>query len=190
MEIIHVTPSEAEDAVKRARANGEELCICSVADAPCAIVGNSGGSNETEARRLGILVVHMGNEGSTIVTNTGDVDIGIFTDGYSGDGIRDRLISLIAEEVKAQTGITMTLSGNDHMVDGKKVIGHGSRMFDGVLYTAIHIAIYTDLSLIRQICTKPMAKTPGALSNYGVTTDFVMRSLEKVIKEYEENKRR
>ena len=190
MEIIHVTPSEAEDAVKRAWANGEELCVCSVADAPCAIVGNGGGSNETEARRLGILVVHMGNEGGTIVANTGDVDIGIFTDGYSGDGIRDRLISLIAEEVKAQTGITMTLSGNDHMVDGKKVIGHGSRMFDGVLYTAIHIAIYTDLSLIRQICTKPMAKIPGALSNYGVTTDFVIRALEKVIKEYEENKRR
>lgn len=190
MKIIHVTPSGAEAAVKRVWAAGEESCVCSVADAPCAIVGNGGGSNETEARRLGILVVHMGHEGGTIVASTGDVDIGIFTDGYSGDGIRDRLISLIAEEVKAQTGITMTLSGNDHMVDGKKVIGHGSRMFDGVLYTAIHIAIHTDLPLIQQICTKPMAKTPGALSDYGVTTEFVVQALEKVIKEYEENKRR
>lgn len=190
MKIIHVTPSGAEAAVKRVWAAGEESCVCSVADAPCAIVGNGGGSDEAEARRLGILVVHMGNEGSTIVANAGDVDIGIFTDGYSGDGIRDRLIGLIAEEVKARTGITMTLNGNDHMIDGQKVIGHGSRMFGGVLYTAIHIAIHTDLPLIRQICTKPMAKTPGALSDYGVTTEFVVQALEKAIKEYEENKRR
>ncbi len=190
MEIINVTPSGAEDAVKRVWAAGEETCVCSAADAPCVIVGSNGGSDEAAAKRLGVLVVHMGNEGGTIVTNTGDVDIGIFTDGYGGDGIRDRLIGLIAEEVKARTGITMTLNGNDHMVDGRKVIGHGSRMFGGVLYTAIHIAIHTDLPLIRHICTKPMAKTPGALSDYGVTTEFVVHALEKAIKEYEKNKRR
>lgn len=190
MRIIRVTPSAAEAAVKRVWAAGEESCVCSVADAPCAIVGNGGGSDEAEARRLGILVVHMGNEGGTIVANAGDVDIGIFTDGYGGDGIRDRLIGLIADEVKVNTGAVMTLDGNDHMVGGKKVIGHGSRMFGGVLYTAIHISIYTDLPLIRQICTKPMAKTPGALSDFGVTTEFVVQALEKAIKEYEENKRR
>ena len=89
MKIIHVTPSEAEAAVKRVWAAGEEACVYSVADAPCVFVGNGGGSNEAEARRLGVLVVHMGNEGGTIVANTGDVDIGIFTDGYGGDSIRD-----------------------------------------------------------------------------------------------------
>ena len=157
---------------------------------PCAVVGSNGGSDEDAAKRLGVLVVHMGNEGGTIVTNIGDVDIGIFTNGYSGNDIRDRLIDLIAEEVKANSDAEIILDGNDYMINGRKVIGCGSRMHDGVLYTAIHIAIHSNVELVRKICTKWMSNIPGALSEYGITTEFVIRALEKAIKEYEGNKRR
>ena len=187
MRIINVTPAKAEAAVRQVRADGQEACVCSVADAPCAIVGSNGGSNEDAAKCLGILVVHMGNEGGTIVANTGDVDIGIFTNGYSGNDIRDRLIGLIAEEVKANSGAEIMLDGNDYMVNGRKVIGCGSRMHDGVLYTAMHIAIHSNVELVRKICTKRMSKIPGALSEYGVTTEFVTAALQKAIKEYRES---
>ena len=187
MRIINVTPAKAEAAVRQVRADGREACVCSVADAPCAIVGSNGGSDEDAAKFLGILVVHMGNEGGTIVANTGDVDIGIFTNGYSGNDIRDRLIGLISEEGKANSGAEIMLDGNDYMVNGRKVIGCGSRMHDGVLYTAMHIAIHSNVELVRKICTKRMSKVPGALSEYGVTTEFVTTALQKAIKEYRES---
>lgn len=183
MNIINVTPDIAETTVQQLLKNREEACVYSIADIPRAIVGNGGGSDEDVARDLNMLVVHMGNEGGTIISNVGDVDVGLFTHGYYGDHIRDELIRKIADEVKAKTGAEMTLDGNDHMIDGKKVIGHGSRMYDGMLYTAIHFSVYNSIGLIQKVCTKPMKKVPGALSDYGVTTEFVMQALDKVIKQ-------
>lgn len=186
MEFIKVTPYDAESVVKNNMFNKKEICACCVADESFVIVGNSLGSNEELAKQLNTPIVHMGNEGSTIISDVGDVDIGLLTYGYVGNDIRDELINAISNKIYNKYKIEMTIDGNDHMIENKKVIGHGSRMYGDILYTAIHISINTNLSLIRQICTKQMNKTPGQLSDYGITTAFVVNTLKRIIKKYNE----
>ena len=186
MEFIKVTPYDAENIVKNNMSNKKEICACCVADEPFVIVGNSLGSNEEVAKQLNMPIAHMGNEGSTIISDVGDVDIGLLTYGYVGNDIRDELINAISNKIYNKYKIEMNIDGNDHMIENKKVIGHGSRMYGDILYTAIHISINTNLGLIRQICTKQMNKTPGQLSDYGITTVFVVNTLKRIIKKYNE----
>ncbi len=124
-------------------------------------------------------MVKIKHEGGTIVLSPGDVDIGLFTVGYSGDTYRDRLVDAIMAMVQAQ-GYTATLDNNDVLINGRKVVGFGSRMFGSVLYTAIHMSVDIDVELIRSICTKPMAKLPDGLKNYGITTQDILEILSEV----------
>lgn len=75
-------------------------------------------------------------------------------------------------------GIEAVIDGNDLMVDDKKIIGTIGQVlpepFLGLTYIGISISINSDADLINKICTKPMVKIPGALSNYGITTEEVM----------------
>lgn len=75
-------------------------------------------------------------------------------------------------------GINASIEGNDLMVDGKKIVGAVGQPlptpFDGYSYMGFSISINSDAELIDRICTKPMEKVPGALSDYGITTQEVM----------------
>ena len=74
--------------------------------------------------------------------------------------------------------INASIEGNDLMVDGKKIVGAVGQPlptpFDGYSYMGFSISINSDAELIDKICTKPMNKVPGALSDYGITTEEVM----------------
>lgn len=63
---------------------------------------------------------------------------------------------------------------NDILVDNKKIMGMVLQQlpapFDDYIYFGIQITINSNIELINQICTKPMKKIPGALSDYGVST--------------------
>lgn len=143
-------------------------------------MGNGGQENVEAAKRLNIPVVYMGNEGGTIVAGEGDVDIGILTRGYEGRNVREEIVRFVSAAAESG-GAAVTFDGNDVLADGKKVIGYGSRMFDGILYTAIHISIRSDLEIISSICRKPMKKIPGSLSEYGVTSEFVTSELKRLV---------
>lgn len=77
-----------------------------------------------------------------------------------------------------QKGINATTNNNDVMIDNKKVIGTISEIlpapYNDWVYFGASISINSDAELIDKICTKPMNKTPGALSDYGITTDEVV----------------
>lgn len=68
-------------------------------------------------------------------------------------------------------------NGNDVLARGRKVVGAVSEtlpeQFKGYMYFGIQVSINADAELINNICTKPMEKIPGALSDYGITTEEV-----------------
>ena len=76
-------------------------------------------------------------------------------------------------------GIKAYMEGNDIMVDNKKIMGAISQAlpepYEEWVYFGGAISINADANLINKICSKPMVKIPGALSDYGITTEELMK---------------
>lgn len=75
-------------------------------------------------------------------------------------------------------GINAVTNNNDIMVDGRKVVGAVSETlqgnYKGWVFFGLSISINADAELIDKICTKEMAKVPGALSDYGISAEEIM----------------
>ena len=179
MEIIKTTLDEVTNQVFSKISDQSECIIYHVFDENCAIVGRNGGSNIDRIRKHGIRMVEINHEGGTIVASPGDISIGIFTKDYKGREYRDDIVIKIINRLR-ENGHDASIDGNDVVIDGRKVVGYGSRRFGNILYTAIHIAVNTDLELIKAVCTKDMNKIPDALSNYGIYTEDVLGIMSDV----------
>lgn len=176
MEIIKTTFEDVTELVSGILSSQSEVCVYCVSDKNVAIVGKNATANVDEISKRGLQLIRINNEGGTIITSAGDVQIGIFTEGYSGDEYRSRIIDALINKLKAN-GQDAVIVNNDVLVNDRKVIGMGSRMFGKILYTAIQCSVNIDLELIKAVCTKPMNKIPDGLSNYGVTTEDVIEIL-------------
>lgn len=79
-------------------------------------------------------------------------------------------------------GLSVELVHNDVLVNGKKVSSAGGfnipPNFDWQ-YTCVQISINQDLFVIEHACKKKMTKTPGGLSEYGISTEDVLQFCEK-----------
>lgn len=179
MKIIKTTLDEVSNVVFQTLTDQSEAIVYCVADENCAVIGSNGGADFDNINRRGIKKVEIRHEGGTIILSPGDIDIGIFTLGYSGSKIKDDIVNKIIDYLH-EKNIKPVVSGNDVLIDGKKVIGFGSRMFGNVLYSAIHIAVSVNLELIKDICTKPMHKIPVGLEQYGITTEDILKILSEL----------
>lgn len=182
MNIIKTTLDDVTNQVFDFLSNQSEGILYCVMDENCTIVGNRGGSSVDAIKKHGLRMVQVKHEGGTIVTSPGDISIGIFTEGYKGRDYRDKIVNRLIDRLR-ENGHIATVDQNDLVVNGRKVVGFGSRMFGKILYTAIHIAVNTDINLIKAICTKNMKKVPDALSNYGINTDDVLAIMSDVFGE-------
>lgn len=176
MNFIKTTHDDVSAVVSEVLRSQTDACVYCVAEDYCAVVGSSRQVNVAQANNLGVKIVEIGHEGGTIIVGPGDIDIGIFTTGYSGDTYRVRIVDAIIAKIREQ-GHEALLDGNDICINGKKVAGFGSRMFGNVLYTAIHVSVGINQEYIRTICTKPMQKVPDGLKNYGLTTSDILEIL-------------
>lgn len=179
MEIIKTNFDDVPEQVAGIIKHQKETVLYTVADQHCAVIGSNGGADATAIEDAGIKCVQINHEGGTIVISPGDIDIGIFTRGYGGKEYRDKLINGLLKKLTDKSYRAACVD-NDILVDGKKVVGFGSRMFGDILYTAIHISVNVDLDLIQKICTKPMQKTPDGLINYQINTTDVLMLLSDV----------
>lgn len=184
MNIYPTLYENVESAVQDMISYGKTGVIYGVAESNWIIAGVNEQLNESAVERAGIPVLHLNHEGGCIVVSPGDIDIGLFTERDLGNKIKNNLIQDLAILLQKK-GYISTIENNDLMVEGKKVVGFGSRMISNILYTAIHISINTDIELIRNICTKPMEKIPGKLSDYGISTSDVVNILMSQLKMYE-----
>lgn len=182
MEIIKTTLDDVTNLVLGILSEQKEAVVYCLADDYCAVVGSNGGANEDRIRDLGIKMVQIKHEGGTIILSPGDVDIGIFTAGYQGHGYRKRIVDRIIDKLN-ENGYKAVVEGNDVLIDGRKVVGFGSRIFGKILYTAIHIAVDSNMDLIKTICTKDMQKTPDALMNYGINTQDILDIMSEVFEQ-------
>lgn len=120
-------------------------------------------------RRVGYTYRAAHIEGG-IVCFPGDLSIMELKMGPSDFGqtaiqrVRDYLISI---------GCKAEVDGNDLMVDGLKCGSWACMSENGYTQMVVHFSVNVDVDLIRSVCTKPMAKTPGALSKYGVTAEVL-----------------
>lgn len=184
MNIYPTRYENVESAVREMLTYGRTGVIYGVAESNWVIAGVNEQLNESAVEQAGIPVLRLNHEGGCIVVNPGDIDIGLFTERDLGNKIKDGLIQDLAALLQ-EKGYTSIIERNDLMVEGRKVMGFGSRMFLDILYTAIHISVNMNLELIESICTKPMEKVPGGLSDYGVTTQEVVNILLSRLKMYE-----
>lgn len=182
MEIIKTSLDEVSGLVLGILSDQREAVVYCVADDHCAVVGSNGGADLEQIQKAGIKMVQIKHEGGTIVLSPGDVDIGIFTEGYQGHEYRNEIIDRLINRLQ-ENGHEAFIEDNDVLVNGRKVVGFGSRMFGKILYTAIHIAVKTNIDLIKSICTKDMKKVPDALTNYGINTAYVLNIMSEVFKQ-------
>ena len=67
-------------------------------------------------------------------------------------------------------GLNVEWVKNDLLIDGKKFLGDmKTTLPNGLYFYGGHISYRVNLPLIKEICTKPMEKTPTGLSEYDIT---------------------
>ena len=182
MEIIKTTLDEVTNQVLNNITDQSEGIIYHVFNENCVIVGRNGGSSIEQIQKHEIRMVQINHEGGTIVASPGDISIGIFTKDYKGREYRDEIVDKLINRLR-ENGYKAVVEGNDVLIDGRKVVGFGSRIFGKILYTAIHIAINSNMDLIKTICTKDMQKTPDALTNYGINTQDILDIMSEVFEQ-------
>ena len=77
-------------------------------------------------------------------------------------------------------GIDARIDGNDVIADGYKIGGFATRDMENsdLKYYSAGIPIDLDLSLVQQICKKPMKKIPRGLGAWGITRKDILTALD------------
>lgn len=160
---------------------GREGAIVCINEEPCVWTGEFNTLNLEECKNRGLYVGKGKYLGGSIVNMPGDLSICITTWGDSdlAPYIVDR-----ATEWLAERGINITRDGNDVLADGKKVISWArATTLHGWCQSVVHFSVGAmDLDLVREICTKPMVKVPGALSYYGITADMIWDEIKSLLR--------
>ena len=126
-------------------------------------------SDVAAAQAMGIPVWQAEHMGGSIVCFPGDLSLCLTT--WGGSDFGERLFAATAEYLRGK-GVEVTTDNNDVLVNGRKVMSWArGTTREGWCQTVAHYSVHIDLDIIRQICTKDMEKTPGALSTYNITAD-------------------
>lgn len=160
-------------------AGREGIVVCINADL-CVWTGELATFDLAACKRNGLAVGRGKYLGGSIVCMPGDLSICITTWGNSelAPQVVDR-----ATEWLARRGISITRDENDVLADGKKVISWArATTLQGWCQSVVHFSVGAmDLELVREICTKPMVKVPGALSDYGITAEMIWAEIAPLL---------
>lgn len=123
--------------------------------------------DEDYCKSNNIKVLHLLNMGGVIVSSAGDIQLGHFSKDTYND-FSTKLLEKIRDYLCSR-GLNAVIHHNDILVDGYKVCGCASVIYDGIKYTVFQISINVNIENIKAICLKPMNKTPKGLMEFGVT---------------------
>ena len=156
--ILDLLKTEAED------------CIYGISDRVYVFSGIHSKLDNEFCARQNLIVIPTPNDGGTIVTGKGDIDIGFFSKDVHNT-FNDEFAKCLIDYLVAR-GLDASLAKNDIVIDTIYKVGSHSRVQYGpILYSAFHISINVDLELIKAVCMKPMKKIPKGLSDYGITSE-------------------
>ena len=138
--------------------------------------------DKTECNQLGFDIGVGQYHGGSIVNMVGDITVGVVSWGHS------ELVTEILEEVFMWLeghSYNVVMDDNDLLLDDKKVASWArATLISGWSQSYVHFSIGPmDLSLVEAICTKPMTKIPGSLSDYGLTKEFILNIINPIIQE-------
>jgi hypothetical protein len=177
MKIIELTAQNILDGFKDVISNRKQCFVYGIPDNNYVFPGTNNIIDEDFCKSKGVKLLPIPNQGGVIVLSKGDVEIGIFQD--NGWDVWKNYLNLLCEKLKEKVP-NIEVVGNDLVIDGKyKCVGSSSRNLGDAknpyIYTAVHISINMDLELIKNICKKEMVKIPKGLSEYGITTDEIVK---------------
>lgn len=158
----------------------EERIITHVTKTSCVWTGQLPTLNCEECEKRGIEIGQGEYLGGSIVNMPGDLSLCIVTWGDSD--LAPQIVDKTAEWL-SERGISITYDENDVLADSKKVVSWArATTLQGWCQSVVHFSIgEMDLELVKAICTKPMVKVPGALSEYGVTAEDLWTVIEPII---------
>lgn len=181
MEIKYTTNVKIFEDYANECLTGHEGITIHTAETPCVWVGLlSDMYNLVEIRARNLPVGQGHYYAGAIVNMTGDISVCITTWGLCDKGAE--ICQAVADILK-ERGIEVTFDVNDVLADSKKVASYCSvPQASGWVQTVAHISIgKMDLELVKAICTKPMVKIPGALSEYNITTEDILPIIVDII---------
>ena len=126
--------------------------------------------------RNGAFLYQAWHLGGAVVCFPGDLSIMELKNGGSNFGHES--ISAVRDMLENRR-ISTLIDGNDLMVDGRKCGSWARTSNRGYTQTVVHFSINSDVQTIRELCTKPMVKIPGALSDYGITAEDIWTTIKK-----------
>lgn len=179
MEVYYTTnPLEAWELSKKCLL-GESGIIIVKTIAPCVWTGRLNTFDKNYCEENNIQVAYGLYLGGSIVAFPGDLSIMWVTWGKT-DAPEQAVLKIL--NILKEKGIDAEIDENDVIADGKKVASWaGATTLNGWYQGVFHASINTDLELINKICTKPMDKIPGQLSDYGINAEMVLDEIQKVI---------
>lgn len=123
----------------------------------------------------GKLIQHTG----CIIAVKGNVLLDIKKKFNGGECICDKFSKALCQYFKSKGMDSVRQDNNDVLVDDFKVAsGAEVTLPNGFQYVAYQISINQDLEAIKNACKKPMVKVPKALSEYGITTEEMVKFCE------------
>lgn len=112
-----------------------------------------------ECSKQNIDVLEMGYAGGTIVSGPEDFSFGVLLP-ESIDVNAGYFLGRLSE-LFLSYGLNSTTSGNDILIDGRKVVGSMSFRTDGLFFFGCQISYVDHTAQIQQLCHKQSAKAPG-----------------------------
>lgn len=119
--------------------------------------------------------------GGAIVVFEDDINISQWKYGFSDLG--KRFIETVARFLQEE-GLNAIVDNNDVIIReddmNYKVCSYASTWLNGEegVYTVLHVSMGMDVDLIKEICNKPMEKTPKGLHDYGISSEDVLEYIK------------
>lgn len=167
---VRTLTTELEKAVQ----NEKYGIYISVADGLYAFHGSDEIDYEL-CGKLGISVAELYYQGGTIIGSSKDLGIEIVAPSYIGldaNYLLKKFYEIISKYID-----NVSISGNDILVDGKKVMGSMIRKVGKVFVWAAQISFEDYTDIITQVCNKKSAKIPSYIDSTKLSRDLLYKEV-------------
>ena len=159
-EVIETTPERAIDDVMTTIETKKTAILFAVTDKTLVWNGNQGDYNASYCEECGIPIYPLGANGGTIVSTSGDLNIGICFPKIDKIDLKYILEGFV-KIFRKYTYKLVEVDGNDVLVGGIKVLGSSVYERDGQFMLITPVSMSDKTQLICEICKKHSTKQPG-----------------------------
>lgn len=158
--IVETTPLKAIKDVLAVITEKKTAILFANTESTIVWNGNDGVYDQEYCQANNIPVLPIQTAGGTIVSTSGDLNIGICALKESGLN-KEIVLNKFVEIFKKYTDKTVSVDGNDILIDGYKVLGASTYNFGGMFMFITPVSMSDKNTLIDAICIKKSTKTPG-----------------------------